>query len=228
MKSGGGVGARRLPCTITPSNGWLFSNQMLIMALKIPARTGMEFSLLWVGEPPQSQAFWLTYARKDCSPQFKLCKLPDSPILSHSYWYYKLLDKEMDRVKNSVDVSPFLLVEAAGDSEVDSDPATSTTVVADDDDAESCSCDTSDHSCVINGEVEAGRVNCNVSDDDHADNEDEEEEVEEGVEVCQSWFGHVHVGLPVKQKPCVSVDSGNESMNEKEKDRLFWEACLAS
>ncbi|KAJ6723513.1 GLUTAMIC ACID-RICH PROTEIN-LIKE [Salix koriyanagi] len=138
----------------------------------------------------------------------------------------------MERVKNSVDVSPFLLVEAAGDSEVDSGPATSTTVVADDDDAESCSCDTSDHSCVINGafsEVEAGRANCNVADDDHADKEEEEEEeVEEGVEVCQSWCGQVHVGLPVKQKPCVSVDSGNESMNEKEKDRLFWEACLAS
>ncbi|KAJ6680240.1 GLUTAMIC ACID-RICH PROTEIN-LIKE [Salix purpurea] len=139
----------------------------------------------------------------------------------------------MERVRNSVDVSPFLLVEAAGDSEVDSGPATSTTVVADDDDAESCSCDTSDHSSVsdvINGacsEVEAGRVNCNVAYKEEVE-EVEEEEVEEGVEVCQSWFGQVHVGLPVKQKPCVSVDSGNESMNEKEKDRLFWEACLAS
>jgi hypothetical protein len=137
----------------------------------------------------------------------------------------------MDSVKNSVDVSPFLLVEAAGDSEVDSDPTMSTIdLVDDDDDAESCSCDTSDLSCVrdiINGacsEVEAYQVNYNVVDDD----DDQEEEEEEGVEVCQSWVHHVHVGLPVKQKPCVSVDSSNESMNEKEKDRLFWEACLAS
>ncbi|KAG6749922.1 hypothetical protein NC652_033423 [Populus alba x Populus x berolinensis] len=138
----------------------------------------------------------------------------------------------MDRVKNSVDVSPFLLVEAAGDSEVDSDPTMSTIdLVDDDDDAESCSCDTSDHSCVsdiINGacsKVEAYQVNYNAVDDDH--DHDGEEEEEEGVEVCQSWVHHVH-GLPVKQKSCVSVDSSNESMNEKEKDRLFWEACLAS
>ncbi|KAJ6873534.1 hypothetical protein NC651_032415 [Populus alba x Populus x berolinensis] len=108
-------------------------------------------------------------------------------------------------------------------------------LVDDDDDAESCSCDTSDHSCVsddiINGvcsKVEAYQVNYNAVDDDHDDDgEEEEEEEEEGVEVCQSWVHHVH-GLPVKQKSCVSVDSSNESMNEKEKDRLFWEACLAS
>ncbi|XP_011033637.1 PREDICTED: uncharacterized protein LOC105132057 isoform X3 [Populus euphratica] len=121
-------------------------------------------------------------------------------------------------------------MEAAGDSEVDSDPTMSTIdLVDDDDDAESCSCDTADHSCVrdiINvacSEVEAYQVNYNV-----VGGGDDDDEEEEGVEVCQSWVHHVHVGLPVKQKSCVSVDSSHESMNEKEKDKLFWEACLAS
>ncbi|XP_011033636.1 PREDICTED: uncharacterized protein LOC105132057 isoform X2 [Populus euphratica] len=121
-------------------------------------------------------------------------------------------------------------LEAAGDSEVDSDPTMSTIdLVDDDDDAESCSCDTADHSCVrdiINvacSEVEAYQVNYNV-----VGGGDDDDEEEEGVEVCQSWVHHVHVGLPVKQKSCVSVDSSHESMNEKEKDKLFWEACLAS
>ncbi|CAK7348226.1 unnamed protein product [Dovyalis caffra] len=146
----------------------------------------------------------------------------------------------MNRVRKSVDVSSFLLVEATGDSEVDSDANMASIDLvddADDDDAESCCCDSSDHSCAsdfINGarsEVEAYNVNCHVvddADDDDDDDEEEEEEQEKGVHVYQSWVEHGHVGLPMKQKSCVSADSAKESLNEQEKNRLFWEACLAS
>ncbi|KAI9400257.1 hypothetical protein POPTR_002G213900v4 [Populus trichocarpa] len=149
----------------------------------------------------------------------------------------------MERMKKSVDVSSFLLVEATGDSEVDSDPNMTIIDLVDDDDgdAESCSCDTSYHSCVngVYSEVEEYHVNYNVVDEEqhqhqHQQQEEEEEEEEEeqqqekGVHVYQSRVDHGHAGLPVKQKSCVSVDSANESMNEKEENRLFWEACLAS
>ena len=142
----------------------------------------------------------------------------------------------MERMKKSVDVSSFLLVEATGDSEVDSDPNMTIIDLVDDDDgdAESCSCDTSYHSCVngVYSEVEEYHVNYNVVDEEqHQLQEEEEEEKqqqEKGVHVYQSRVDHGHAGLPVKQKSCVSVDSANESMNEKEENKLFWEACLAS
>ncbi|KAJ6941063.1 hypothetical protein NC651_006992 [Populus alba x Populus x berolinensis] len=144
----------------------------------------------------------------------------------------------MERMKKSVDVSSFLLVEATGDSEVDSDPNMTIIDLVDDDDdgdAESCSCDTSYHSCVngVYSEVEEYHVNYNVVDEEQRRQEEEEEEEEEqqqekGVHVYQSRVDHGHAGLPMKQKSCVSVDSANESINEKEKNRLFWEACLAS
>ena len=141
----------------------------------------------------------------------------------------------MERMKKSVDVSSFLLVEATGDSEVDSDPNMTIIDLVDDDDgdAESCSCDTSYHSCVngVYSEVEEYHVNYNVVDEEQRrrqQQEEEEEEEEEGVHVYQSRVDHGHAGLPMKQKSCVSVDSANESMNEKENNRLFWEACLAS
>ncbi|XP_011015206.1 PREDICTED: uncharacterized protein LOC105118851 [Populus euphratica] len=138
----------------------------------------------------------------------------------------------MERMKKSVDVSSFLLVEATGDSEVDSDPNMTFVDLVDDDDgdAESCSCDTSYHSCV-NGvyiEVEEYHVNYNVVDEEQEEQEQEKQQQDKGVHVYQSRVDHGHAGLPMKQKSCVSVDSANESMNEKEKNRLFWEACLAS
>jgi len=145
-------------------------------------------------------------------------------------------------MKKSVDVSSFLLVEATGDSEVDSDPNMTIIDLVDDDDdgdAESCSCDTSYHSCVngVYSEVEEYHVNYNVVDEEQhqqqqqqqqEEEEEEEEEQEKGVHVYQSRVDLGHAGLQVKQKSCVSVDSANESMNEKEENRLFWEACLAS
>ncbi|KAL9397447.1 hypothetical protein Peur_011700 [Populus x canadensis] len=141
----------------------------------------------------------------------------------------------MERMKKCVDVSSFLLVEATGDSEVDSDPNMTIIDLVDDDDgdAESCSCDTSYHSCVngVYSEVEEYHVNYNVVDEEQQQEEEEEEEQqqqEKGVHVYQSRVDHGHAGLPVKQKSCVSVDSATESMNEKEENRLFWEACLAS
>uniref|UniRef100_A0A2K2BMB3 Uncharacterized protein n=1 Tax=Populus trichocarpa TaxID=3694 RepID=A0A2K2BMB3_POPTR len=127
----------------------------------------------------------------------------------------------MERMKKSVDV------EATGDSEVDSDPNMTIIDLVDDDDgdAESCSCDTSYHSCV-NGVYKQHQHQQQQQQEE--EEEEEEQQQEKGVHVYQSRVDHGHAGLPVKQKSCVSVDSANESMNEKEENKLFWEACLAS
>lgn len=88
-------------------------------------------------------------------------------------------------MKKSVDVSSFLLVEATGDSEVDSDPNMTIIDLVDDDDgdAESCSCDTSYHSCVngVYSEVEEYHVNYNVVDEEqHQHQQQQQQEEEEG------------------------------------------------
>lgn len=134
------------------------------------------------------------------------------------------MEKNMELMKK--DVSPFLLFEASGDSEaaaeVVSDGPISVAMAVDD--AESCSCDSADISSadelIINGD----------DDDDHGDkayhshvdDHEEEEEEEGGSSVYQRW-GH-------QLKSTVSVDSTKEfeRLNEVEKSKLFWEACLAS
>ncbi|XP_022758130.1 uncharacterized protein LOC111305150 [Durio zibethinus] len=141
----------------------------------------------------------------------------------------------MDMKSKVVDVSSFLLFEATGDSEAGCfDPAMSVVDRAendDDDDAESCSCDTT--SDFLHGvrQVNSLEDKANVDDDDH--------EVEDGEVVEQQKEVHlyekcrddqrINVGGVAKGKELshVSVDS-TKTMNEMEKSRLFWEACLAS
>lgn len=126
------------------------------------------------------------------------------------------------------DVSPFLLFEASGDSEIASEVVSDVpiSVAMAEDDAESCSCDSADISSadelIMNGD----------DDDDHGDKayhshvddleEGEEEEGGGGSSVYQRW-GH-------QLKSTVSVDSTKEfeRLNEVEKSKLFWETCLAS
>lgn len=122
----------------------------------------------------------------------------------------------MDQIRNLVDVSSFLFFEATGDSELDSvDPNVSiTTFSQHDDDAESCSYDSSDfhtaHDEVINDSCCHHFQACIIDDN-----------VEEGDEA--------HSHIRDEKKSSVSVDSSHEELpSEMEKNRLFWETCLAS
>ncbi|WRX09575.1 hypothetical protein QQP08_002062 [Theobroma cacao] len=132
-----------------------------------------------------------------------------------------------------VDVSSFFLFEATGDSEAGCfDPAMAVINHAEDDDdddddhddAESCSCDTSDFVPSVRG------LNCledkaNVDDEDEEDGEVVEQQKE--VHVCEKWSNDQRIGVAKEQKSAGSVDS-TKSLNEMEKNRLFWETCLAS
>ncbi|XP_015891617.3 uncharacterized protein LOC107426044 [Ziziphus jujuba] len=151
----------------------------------------------------------------------------------------------MDMKKKVVDVSTFLLFEATGDSdEADSNCVDSTMVDRDadhcdivmgEDDAESCSWDLSDAPTVLDHELINGgdRVEEYVYDDDGRHREEEEQEDDDDDDdvvkpVYQAWGGNNN--RLNHQKSCVSVDSTREFelLNEMEKNRIFWETCLAS
>ncbi|KAK8486221.1 hypothetical protein V6N13_002885 [Hibiscus sabdariffa] len=130
----------------------------------------------------------------------------------------------MDNKSKVIDISCFLLLEATGDSEtLCFDPA-----MSDDDDAESCSCDTPGVR-----ELNELEQKANVGDED----EDEDEEEGKVVELQKEPRLHKNCredgsdhqgfnGVGKGKKPSsASVDSP-ETLNEK--NRLFWEACLAS
>jgi hypothetical protein len=59
--------------------------------------------------------------------------------------------------------------------------------------------------------------------------EEEEEEEEEEGHSYPAWAAEHNWKLAAgRRKSSVSVDSSEELMDEAEKNRLFWEACLAS
>ncbi|KAF3436372.1 hypothetical protein FNV43_RR23464 [Rhamnella rubrinervis] len=137
-------------------------------------------------------------------------------------------------VKKFMDVSSFMLFEATGDSDEagDSDPTVAdhydhdhcdnniSDVAMDLDDAESCSWDLTDHSLVIDDhDLNGGDVLV----EEYVYDDDEEEEVDP---VYQKWGG----ASVDRYKSCASVDSTEEFelLNEVEKNRVFWETCLAS
>lgn len=130
----------------------------------------------------------------------------------------------MDRKKNSGD---FFSYEATGDSEADInyDPNNNMDY-EDNDDAMSCSYDGS-------------AVNEHDDDDEkRSEDVDEEKDVVYGTSYCSEEEdddddeknNEIHIDqYKKKKKKCyVSFDSGNESMDEMEKNKRFWEACLAS
>jgi hypothetical protein len=142
-----------------------------------------------------------------------------------------------------MDVSSFLLFEAMGDSEEDcdihhhpivgddqGDIATAMAIMADDD-AESCSYDSFDSPTVDDlddcDDLDLLQASVNDDDDDGHDDDDDEEE-EEGHSYPTWAVEHNWKLAAGRRKSSVSVDSGNEFMDEAEKNRLFWEACLAS
>ncbi|KAB2069959.1 hypothetical protein ERO13_A08G116000v2 [Gossypium hirsutum] len=143
-----------------------------------------------------------------------------------------------------VDVSSFLLFEATGDSEsgCSSDPAMvdiSHDDDGDDDDAESCSCDIAPD--VVHGVGEVGgslknkfaNVVEGVNDEDDDDDDDgvvEQKEVQLYKKSCRDDQRIKGVGVGKEKKSSSSAENSNssETMNEMEKNRLFWETCLAS
>ncbi|TYJ03146.1 hypothetical protein E1A91_A12G008700v1 [Gossypium mustelinum] len=98
----------------------------------------------------------------------------------------------------------------------------------DDDDAESCSCDTTT-SDVVHGVREVNRFEQKANDDDDDDDDDDDGEV---VEMQKEVRLHKKCrddrrfnGGAAKDKKSSTVDS---TKTPKERNRLFWEACLAS
>ncbi|KEH43117.1 hypothetical protein MtrunA17_Chr1g0192951 [Medicago truncatula] len=141
----------------------------------------------------------------------------------------------MDRKKNSGDFFSCGLYEATGDSEADicdpyinMDCDIARSVYDDDnDDAMSCSNDGSavnehDHSW------------CDDDDEKRLEDDEEEKDVVYGTSYCSEdddddddEKNEIH-NQQKKKKWYVSFDLGHESMDEMEKNRRFWEACLAS
>lgn len=129
----------------------------------------------------------------------------------------------MDDERNVIDVTSFLLFESIGDSEADSDLNMANSlgqeINRDEvDDAESCS----DYV----GPIELCDFDHDQEehDDDHEDDIDDEEEEEEEDGIDQVWSSYGKVVLHKKSKVCVD----DSKMNERDKDRHFWETCLAS
>ncbi|KAH0633951.1 transcription initiation factor TFIID subunit 11 [Solanum tuberosum] len=151
-----------------------------------------------------------------------------------------------------VDVSSFLLFESTGDSEFDSnfcstisdDPIDSLITLnsshqrfLEDDDAQSCSYEDME----MDFKIENNDDNDNDDDDGDVDTysrsssdfnrwnsdiEDEDEDEDDGGVVEQGWMNKCN-NLKLKSNVCsVGVDS--ELKSQKDKDKLFWETCLAS
>lgn len=128
------------------------------------------------------------------------------------------------KMENPIAAYSLFLVEGVGDSE---DPAWNADAcetgggVHDVDDAESCSCDGSEHRVLDDPEgCDSGDVGAGA---------DRSEEELQSHQLC--LFNQDLQSPPAEHKSCVSVDSAspaNELMNEMERSRLFWEACLAS
>ncbi|KAE8009623.1 hypothetical protein FH972_006051 [Carpinus fangiana] len=152
-----------------------------------------------------------------------------------------------------MDVSSFLLFEAMGDSEEDcdihrhpivgddqGDIAAAMAIMADDD-AESCSYDSFDSPRVDDlddcDDLDLLQASVNDDDDDDDDDDDGHDDDDDDDDDDDEEEGHSYPTWAVehnwklgagRRKSGVSVDSSDEFMDEAEKNRLFWEACLAS
>ncbi|XP_016493187.1 uncharacterized protein LOC107812554 [Nicotiana tabacum] len=162
-----------------------------------------------------------------------------------------MMNQESNSSNTLIDVSSFMLFEASGDSEFDSnfcstshdDPVDSFALnppyqrFLEDDDAQSCS-----YECGVHIEDEDMDLDFHIENEDddddvrswscsdncksvgwNSDMEEEEEEEDEDDVVEQGWnFG-------VNRCKKAKVDSVMEELKcQKDKDRLFWETCLAS
>ncbi|GMI73780.1 hypothetical protein like AT3G62990 [Hibiscus trionum] len=135
----------------------------------------------------------------------------------------------MDIQSKVVDLSYFLHLEATGDSEAGYfDPSMPAVINHDqNDDAESCSCEYDTTSDLLHMVIE---FNYSLDDDANVGGDDEEdgEVVDQEVRLYKKCrYDPCINGIVAKESKKSSVDSTG-TMNEMEKNRLFWEACLAS
>ncbi|BAT86364.1 hypothetical protein LR48_Vigan03g290000 [Vigna angularis] len=117
--------------------------------------------------------------------------------------------------------SNYMLLEATGDSETDCNPTMEEhgcEIGREDDDAQSCIHDTSetcnefwnnDHDADDVDDDDGDEKKCEVHGTSYCDDDDDDQ-------------------MQEHQKFCVSDESGHEVLDEMEKNRRFWEACLAS
>ena len=108
---------------------------------------------------------------------------------------------------NVNDLSIFMLFEATGDSETDISDSKMETMELEAEDAESC-CDFIDFENCYDEENEVFSRN-NFFGEEYDDDDGDE---------VMSYFGN---------KPRICFESEVEFLDEREKSRLFWEACLA-
>ncbi|XP_020213835.1 uncharacterized protein LOC109798047 [Cajanus cajan] len=125
-------------------------------------------------------------------------------------------------MKDPFDVSSsYMLLEASGDSEADCYNPTmgehGYEIGRADDDAQSCSYDNSE-TC------NAAELHGNESWKNDDDDEDEKKDDVHETSYCDDDDDE----MQQHQKSCVSDDSEQELVDEMEKNRQFWEACLAS
>ncbi|OIV91304.1 hypothetical protein TanjilG_01835 [Lupinus angustifolius] len=139
-------------------------------------------------------------------------------------------------IKGHADFSSYILFEASGDSEADCDPMMNGNLYEhhrvddqdcdddDGDDALSCSYDESDTS--NSDEL------INMYDDDESCDDEYGDEKKENEELVDGVYGASYCEddemQEENQKIYVSSNSNQEFVDEMEKNRLFWEACLAS
>lgn len=122
------------------------------------------------------------------------------------------------------DASAYMLFEASGDSEAAYfDQESDSSAAEEDDDAQSYSYSSSCGSAARLHEAVDG------ADDflefDYCSGDEEEEEEDGVVDQCRRRSRNA-AAEPTKSKGC--EESNVMMMNEREGDRLFWEACLAS
>ncbi|KAJ0093968.1 hypothetical protein Patl1_25547 [Pistacia atlantica] len=127
-------------------------------------------------------------------------------------------------IENVVDVSSFLLVEETADNFLNCQMFHSMVITVDEDDAESCSCDTS--------EMQASVHEVFDYDIDEADCEfGEVDESERSCSSCKMWLSADGSGYLSKEQGeaesiWVDINLSRQVKDEME-DRLFWETCMA-
>ncbi|KAE9589217.1 hypothetical protein Lal_00000247 [Lupinus albus] len=124
----------------------------------------------------------------------------------------------MNIMKDHADFSSCIIFEASGDSEAYCDNMMGGYIYEDDNDLDYDNDDDALSCCYDGSDI------CNAADEfnmygEPCDDADDRKEVEGGASYCED--DEIH-------KSYVSSDSSQKFMDEMEKNRLFWEACLAS
>ncbi|KAF5732719.1 hypothetical protein HS088_TW17G00249 [Tripterygium wilfordii] len=130
--------------------------------------------------------------------------------------------------KSAVDVLPWMLVESTGDSEIDARIGRASDFNDNDDDAESCTCDESEDFDPDNPLRDLRRRFDAVDDQDRKDEKARVHVQEEARGCRRNYGGDEQKGVPIPKPILCHKSSASIDSTEEEKNKLFWEACLAS